>query len=140
MWLVLASFVWVYYGKFFFGIDALYFLFYSFFWILGYNRKGKCKKWYSLLCMLALCIMCCAFCSYLQELPIYDLQSAKFPPSIKYGCASMITILTEKYFDGCKERYNIILMHIGRNAIWYYFAQGIGSFLNYYVVAFLVCE
>lgn len=37
-------FLWVYYGNYFFNIDAGRFLFYSFFWMLGYNKFGKVKE------------------------------------------------------------------------------------------------
>ena len=74
------------------------------------------------------------FAAYLQGLPIYDLQSAKFPPSIEYGFASLISVVIAKFFDGKYTAKNDFIEHIGRNAIFYYFGQGIGSSVNYFVV------
>lgn len=75
-----------------------------------------------------------AFASYLQGLPIYDIQAAKFPPSIKYGFVSMLIILVAKQVEPHIKHSSKWLCHVGRNAIFYYFAQGIGSSLNYYVI------
>jgi len=102
--------------------------------MLGMNRSGKTKNCQQLVGLSLLLIVGTIFTSYLQRLPIYDLQSAKFPPTIKYGIVSMLSIVIAKYFDGKYEcNYNFI-EHIGRNAIFYYFAQGIGSSINYYMV------
>ena len=70
----------------------------------------------------------------MQDLPIYDIQSAKFPPSLKYGFASLVAIIIIKHLEKLGGQFNCFINHIGRNAIFYYFAQGIGSSLNYYVV------
>ena len=134
MWILIGVFIWISYGQYFFGLDVQYFLFYSFFWMLGMNKMGKAKNLRQLLMLLSLLALGTMFSSYLQGLPLYDLQSAKFPPSIKYGFASLITIVLAKYFEG---RYSVkknFIEHIGKNAIYYYFAQGIGSSINYYVV------
>ncbi len=135
MWILIGVFIWISYGQYFFGLDVQYFLFYSFFWMLGMNKMGKAKNLRQLLMFLSLLALGTMFTSYLQGLPLYDLQSAKFPPSIKYGFASLITIVLAKYFEG---RYSVkknFIEHIGKNAIYYYFAQGIGSSINYYVVS-----
>ena len=87
-----------------FWLDVQYFLFYSFFWMLGMNKMGKAKNLRQLLMFLSLLALGTMFTSYLQGLPLYDLQSAKFPPSIKYGFASLITIVLAKYFEG---RYSV---------------------------------
>lgn len=71
---------------------------------------------------------------HLQGLPLYDLQNAKFSPSLKYGIASLFVIIISNYFDGKIKNLPKGLIRIGRNAIWYYFGQGIGSSLNYYIV------
>lgn len=54
MMLFLVGFMWVSYGKYLFGMNDLYF------WFYGYVTI-----------------------SYLQGLPIYDIQSAKFLPFLK---------------------------------------------------------
>lgn len=124
-------FLWICYGNYFLGLDIQYFLFYSFFWMLGLNGCGKTKKISQFISALVVAILGIAIWSYLQGLPLYDLQSAKFPPTMKYGCASMIVIIVAKYVEKYKKTYNKVLVHIGRNAIYYYFAQGISSSLCY---------
>lgn len=124
-------FLWICYGNYFLGLDIQYFLFYSFFWMLGLNGCGKTKRFSQFISALVVAILGIAIWSYLQGLPLYDLQSAKFPPTMKYGCASMIVIIVAKYVEKYKKTYNKVLVHIGRNAIYYYFAQGISSSLCY---------
>lgn len=115
-------------------VNDLYFLFYSFFWMLGYNRLGKTESVKKLVGSLAIVIVGFCLSSYLLDLRLLDIQSAKFPPTMKYGFASMAVIFIAKYFDGKIKRFNKIFVHIGKNAIFYYFGQGIGSSLNFYVV------
>lgn len=124
-------FLWICYGKYFFGLDLQYFLFYSFFWMLGMNGFGKTKTFYKFVLAIIISLLGIIIWSYLQGLPLYDLQSAKFPPTMKYGCASMLVIIIAKYFEMYKKTYNKFLVHIGKNAIWYYFGQGVGSSLCY---------
>lgn len=132
MWLLLGVFVWVVFGQYVLGLDLRYFLFYSFFWMLGINNIGKTENLLKLLSMLIICIIGFTFWSYMQDLPIWDIQSAKFPPSIKYGFVSMASIFIARYFE--PQINTSLITHIGKNAIWYYFAQGIGSSINYYVI------
>ena len=124
-------FLWICYGKYFFGLDMQYFLFYSFFWMLGLNGGGKPTKFREFFLAIAVAVIGTVFWSYLQNLPLHDLQSAKFPPTMKYGCASMLVIIVVKYLEKYKNTYNKFLVHIGKNAIYYYFGQGIGSSLCY---------
>lgn len=134
MFLLAAVFLWVSHRGSFFVLNDLYFLFYSFFWMLGYNRMGKMKSVRKLAGVMV--IVAVGFClsSYLLNFRLYDIQSAKFHPTIKYGIASMPAILIAKYLDGKYNRFNKIFVHIGRSAVFYYFGQGVGSSLNYYVV------
>lgn len=134
MAILLGLFVWISYGKYFLGLDLRFFLFYSFFWMFGMNRKGMTKNIQQLICIVLLLIISTIFVSYLQGLPIYDLQSAKFPPSIKYGLVSLISVVIAKFFDGKYTAKNNFIEHIGKNAIFYYFGQGIGSSVNYFMV------
>lgn len=70
----------------------------------------------------------------MQELPVWDIQSAKFPPTIKYAFASMLVILIAKFIEPHIHHVGKLFVHIGENAIFYYFGQGIGSSINYYVI------
>lgn len=137
MYLLVVVFAWVSYRGTFFVLNNLYFLFYSFFWMLGYNRLGKIKSVRKLVGALIITAAGIFLSSYLQGLRLYDIQSAKFHPTIKYGIVSMPAILIAKHMDGKFDRFNRLLVHIGRNAIFYYLGQSVGSSLNYYVVNML---
>ena len=132
---IFVSFMWICYHNRMFGISVRYLFFYSFFWILGTIRFGKQTSFYNFILFIFICVIGFLGSSYLQGLSIAELQKAKFPPSLKYGFASMFVILIAEYFEG-KERlfHNNFLTHIGSHAIFYYFAQGIGSSLSYYMV------
>ncbi len=132
--LILAfAFAWASYGKYVLGLELLFFLFYSFFWMLGYNKMGKAKSKLGLMVAFLVIIGGFCICSYLQDIPLYNLQQAKFPPTLKYGFASVLIVIVMKWCESYIHTPNGMLCHIGRNAIYYYFAQGIGSTLNYYV-------
>ena len=69
-------------------------------------------------------------------IPAKNLQSAKFPCHIMYFAASLLSFFTSIFF---RDRMNFCeknkvleciqggVIHIGRNAICFYFAQGVGS-------------
>ena len=111
-------FLWICYGNYFLGLDIQYFLFYSFFWMLGLNGCGKTKRFSQFISALVVAILGIAIWSYLQGLPLYDLQSAKFPPTMKYGCASMIVIIVAKYVEKYKKTYNKVLVHKMDEHFW----------------------
>ena len=48
-----------------------------------------------------------------------------------------LLLLLQNIWKDISVRGESFITHIGRNAIFYYFAQGIGSSLNYYVVDIL---
>lgn len=134
MFLLAAVFAWVSHRGTFFVFNNLYFLFYSFFWMLGYNRLGKVESVKKLIGTLIIVVAGFCLSSYLQDLRLFDIQSAKFHPTIKYGIVSMPAILIAKFFEGKLNHFSKLFVHIGRNAIFYYFGQGVGSSVNYYVV------
>lgn len=128
-------FVWISYGRYTLGIDLRYFVFYSLFWIMGKNRVGGgINKFRNFIVIVLLDTIGIVFASYLQGLSVFDIQTAKFPPTIKYGFVSLLAILVAKQVEPHVRHTCKWLCHIGRNAIFYYFAQGIGSSLNYYVI------
>ena len=64
-----------------------------------------------------------------------DLQRAKFPPTIIYGLASLIFITLTIYIRPFLADNSFKwVQHVGKNAIYYYFSQGISSSLIYYWV------
>lgn len=130
-----VAFIWISYGRYALGVDWRYFIFYSFFWMMGRNRVGGgTGKKGQFCCRVVLVMIGIAFTSYLQTLPLYDIQTAKFPPTIKYGFVSLLSILAAKQIEPYVKHTNKWLNHIGRSAIFYYFAQGIGSSLNFHVI------
>lgn len=132
---LILCFLWVNHSLYYLAVlNERQFLFYSFFWMLGYNRVGKTKSAGGLAMALGICVCGSCFCSYLLHIPLYDIQSAKFPPTAKYAFASMLVIFIAKYFEGKIQKFNRLLVHIGKNAIYYFFGQGVGSTVNYYVV------
>ena len=70
-----------------------------------------------------------------------NLQSLKFPPHIVYMMLSFLSIIIALF---CKGRINISeknqIVWVGRNAIWFYFCQGISSTLIYNLVEVLQYE
>lgn len=140
MWLLLALFVWISFGKYFLGLDITYFCFYGFFWMMGYQRRGKANGIKSFLAAILLCVLGIYLFSAIQGIPLYDIQSAKFPPTLKYGSASMISILIAKFMEQYISKYNKVLVHIGKNAIFYYFGQGVGSSLSYSFISVVSIE
>ena len=86
-------------GRFFFNFD-LYLLFYAFFWMLGYNRKNinistksKLLKW------LIFILVGYFISSRGSGISFWNVQGAKFPPSIQYGFWSMPMILLALFFE-----------------------------------------
>lgn len=134
MWLLLFTFVWAFYGNYVFGLDITYFCFYAFFWMLGYNNECRTKRFWK----MAVCVIGCAagviFTSYLQGLPLHDIQDAKFPPAPKYVFVSLVAILFFRWLEPHIRKNSRFLVHIGKNAIFYYFDQGVGSSLCFYFV------
>lgn len=126
---LVAVFLWVSFGQPFFGFDVRFYVFYSMFWMFGYLRRGNATRLKELLVRLGLCIVSIMLTSNILCLPLYDIQSAKFPPTIKYLAVSMPVIFVSNYIRKYRKNENKILMHIGKNAIFYFFGQGVGSSL-----------
>lgn len=140
---MVALFLWVYFGNSFLGLDITQILFYAIFWMIGFNmfRHDQHDKYKSscFLKNLAIIILGIITTNYLQELKLYDIQTAKFTSSPKYAFVSMLSIEVAKFFQNrihCGKLF-AFFRHIGRNAIFYFFGQGMGSSLIFlYVNAF----
>lgn len=134
MWFLLACFVWASFGGYLLGLSVVSFAFYGFIWMLGYNRMCKAKNWLILILGIIASLAAVVLMSNIQDLPLFDIQNAKFPPSPKYLFVSLPLILIAKFFDGKYKPgrgLKTFLEHIGKNAIFYFFAQGVGSSINY---------
>lgn len=133
--MLIVIFVWISYGLYFFAIDGTV-IFYSFFWMLGRRRKDiKIESWKKLFVASGIVMAGYLLSSYLLDIPLNDIQSAKFPPTLMYGFCSCIVIILAIYLEPHIKSYNRWLVHVGKNAIFYFFGQGMGSSLNYYIVA-----
>lgn len=117
-------------------------LFYSMFFLLGFILKDKyIKRASSLIVFLALTIGLAYIFSIMLNVDITNLQTLKFPPHIVYFLVSLLAILFAVYFKGklnIKEKNPFVW--VGKNAIWFYFGQGISSTLIYQLVAVLQCS
>lgn len=111
-------------------------LFYSVFFLLGYLLKDtKIKSVKVFLIIEVLLISSAIVLAKLMEVDIVNIQSLKFPPHIIYMIFSMLAITMALFF---KERVypskSNFFVWAGKNAIWFYFAQGIASTVIYKLV------
>lgn len=113
-------------------------LFFSVIYILGYislNYKLNFKRTliYEFITITITCILFYAF-----KYRIEDIQNIKFSFSVVYFVLSLISIILFWYL---KDRLNIKdknpINYIGKNAVWFYFAQGISSSLLYYIYPYV---
>ncbi len=119
------------------------FCFYMVFFLLGYllaNHHFMYKLW-QYLGVCAAIILLWFLVSRTFHIPAKDLQSAKFPPHLMYFVASLLSIVTVIYFrkkiDFIVKRCSLI-SYIGKNALPFYFSQGIGSSIIYYIYPYFL--
>lgn len=114
------------------------FCFYMVFFLLGYvlaNRHFKGNLW-QYLGLCAAVVLLWFLVSRVFQIPAKGLQDTKFPPHLMYLVASLLSIVTVVYF---REKIDFIVMrcslicYIGKNALPFYFSQGIGSSIIYYI-------
>ena len=67
---------------------------------------------------------------------VFNLFLNKFPPKLPYIALSFISISAFIFFYKA-ERKNLLIEHIGQNAIYYYAGQGIGAVLLISVVPYV---
>ncbi|WP_026523806.1 acyltransferase family protein [Butyrivibrio sp. MB2005] len=141
-------FLWIYNGNSFLGLDTSIatFLFYSIFWTIGFylskSDSGLKLSRMKLVRDVVIILIGAIVTNYLQHLPIYNIQAAKFPPSPKYGIVSLLSIEIAIFVQPFIKKGIIykLCAHVGRNAIYYFFAQGVGSSLIYYYVKHMDIE
>lgn len=126
--------IWVNFGNYFFGVN-INVLFYGFFWMLGYLRSEiKIQTFPRLAAVLIFCAAGYVCSGYVLELSWIDIQSAKFPPSIMYAFSSLVFIAIAVYLEPYIKKHNRWLVHIGQNAVFYFFGQGVGSSFIFHIV------
>ena len=138
MWLLLATFVWTCFGQYFMGLNATDFLFYAFFWMMGLNgifRQLSVKKgafW------LAVSVAGFYIMSKAQGLRFYDIQNAKFPTAtLKFFFFCLIPIILAGMLNGRLKHFGRFLPHVGRNSMFYFFAQNVVTSWNGYAVEYI---
>jgi len=110
-------------------------LFYALFFLLGYLTKDWVvpKLRYLLIAIAVLLIGLFGF-MVLSHRSGFDLQSAKFPPNLQYFFASMIGISISLYI---KKFVNVspksAFVWVGKNALYFYLAQGVSSSLLFFI-------
>ena len=113
--------------------------FYSLIYLLGYilyNYKIKNFKDLFKLELINFLVLLVTFYSF--KLGIKNIQGIKFSPSLAYLPFSMISIILFWYLkDHLNIKRNNKIVYIGKNAIFYYFAQGVSSSFIYYVYPFI---
>lgn len=116
-------------------------MFYGCFFLIGYCTSDvalNCRK--SVICWMALA-MILAFCYFVLKINVRDMQSLKFPPSFCYMVYSFFFIILSLFikhvrnsnvtlyplFLNVVKKDNNYLIYVGRNALLFYFCQGISS-------------
>lgn len=112
------------------------FCFYMVFFLLGYCSVEIRISWrgYWRTCAALGCLW--LLIAYIFQISPWNLQSAKFPPHVMYLEASLLSVVTAVFLRGKLDkavRKCRLLGFIGRNALCFYFAQGIGASLLYQV-------
>ncbi len=74
----------------------------------------------------------------INKIGIANIQDIKFPPSLPYLFFANISIILFFYLkDKLKIKKDNKINYIGKNAIFFYFAQGISSSFIYYIYKYL---
>lgn len=114
------------------------YLMYLFIYLLGYycyNLKIKNVKWFILL-MIGNIVLLLGLFKY-NRYGFLDMQTSKFEYNFNYLVYSMISILLVMFLkDRVRIKKNIFCL-VGKNALLFYFAQGVGSSLIYYIYPYL---
>lgn len=138
--LMLFAFCWTAAGHGFLGMDA-YYLFYSFYWMLGIISPSlQIKHLKKLMQILFLVLTGYLLAGYYTDIPYMNLQQAKFPPQLPYLFASLIGIAFTVYFERHIKKPNPYVVHIGQNAFFYYIAQGVGSSMLYRILPMITTD
>ncbi|AZI33442.1 acyltransferase family protein [Kaistella carnis] len=113
-----------------------YVAFYLGLFLVAHQLKGKKipTKWVPLLYGILVLILVFLFWNFGKEY-LMKMNKAKFPPKLLYIFWSSFSLLTLfVLYNRIKIEKNNFLKYIGKNAIFYYFAQGMSSSLVYFLV------
>ena len=104
--------------------------------LIGHQLRGKKipTKLIPILYGILLLILAFLFWNYGKEI-FLKMNKAKFPPKLLYVFWSSFSLLTLfVLYNRLKITKNNFITYIGKNAIFYYFAQGMSSSLVYFIV------
>jgi hypothetical protein len=113
-----------------------YVAFYMTVFLIGNKMKGKTipTKAIPVLYGVVAAALIWMFMFYGTEI-FYTINRNKFPPKIPYIIWSLFSLVTLfVFYNRLKITKESFVSHIGRNAIFFYFAQGISSSLVYFLV------
>lgn len=110
-------------------------LFHLFFFLLGAVYKDiQIRRTSNVLLFIALNLLLMkGLGSYFGWDISQSMQQMKFPPNIIYLLYSLLSIAVALWGKRYRVSANNIFCRIGRNAIWFYFSQGISSSLLYFI-------
>lgn len=114
-----------------------YVVYYLLLFLAGNRLKGKMisTKMVPVL-YLGWAVLVAFVVSYFGQDIIYLINKQKFPPKLPYIAASLLSIITVMVlYNRLKITKDNFVNYIGKNAIFYYFGQGISSSLVYFIVS-----
>lgn len=114
-------------------------IFYGLFFLIGYissEWNAITTKYYLLI--LSSIVVILLGCRYLFSVNIYIMEDLKFPPTFSYLAYSMISVVTALYIKSVNIKENFILAKIGKNALLFYFSQGISSSFIIYIADYML--
>lgn len=113
-----------------------YVCFYLAIFLIAHQLKGKQLNKNLIPLLYTLCLAALATLGFVYGDDIYlRMNKMKFPPKLPYILWSFLSLITVfALYNRWKITKDNFINEIGRNAIFYYFAQGISSSLVYFVV------
>ena len=117
----------------------MYISLYSFFYLLGYySSKKKFKSWLMFFLGEIALVLITYFVFNKSGIGISNVQDIKFPPNIYYLLFASLSVIPAWFF---KDNYNVSsknpVNYLGKNAIFFFFSQGISSSLLYFILPLL---
>ncbi|OPB86154.1 acyltransferase family protein [Elizabethkingia ursingii] len=113
-----------------------YVVYYLGVFLIGFQLKGKTIKKAYIPVLYVLAAISIITIGYIYGPDIYyKINKQKFPPQIPYIVWSLLSLITVfVLYNRLKITKDTFINNIGRNAIFFYFAQGISSSLVYFIV------
>ncbi len=113
-----------------------YVVYYLGVFLIGFQLKGKTIKKAYIPVLYVLAAISIITIGYIYGPDIYyKINKQKFPPQMPYIVWSLLSLITVfVLYNRLKITKDTFINNIGRNAIFFYFAQGISSSLVYFIV------